>query len=182
MTELVFTRRFSMAHRLLSDRRSKCATPHGHNEYVKIRLRPKAETGPRWGSANATADFSDVKRHWHHFIDHSLDHALQLGADDPLIGYFKAHEPDILPRLLIIKGDPTTEALALALLQKCTAILAQFVPGFSCASLELEETPTNTVCVSATDLVTAPHFGDWCHRADLSLNDLIAVSQFGEWA
>ena len=38
MFSLVFTRRYSMAHRLMADARSKCAVPHGHNELVTVKL------------------------------------------------------------------------------------------------------------------------------------------------
>ena len=167
-----------MAHRLLSERSSKCATPHGHNEFISVTLQSDAPA--HWGGANCQAPFADLKRHWHQFIDQSLDHALQLGANDPLIAYFKAHEPDLLPRLLVIDGDPTTEAVAIALYQKLTAILKAFAPEFRCVRLELEETPTNRILLDQNDLMAAPTtLGAWCHRADLSLNDLIEPSMFG---
>jgi 6-pyruvoyltetrahydropterin/6-carboxytetrahydropterin synthase len=35
---LRFTRRFSMAHRLIAGQSDKCATPHGHNELVTVDL------------------------------------------------------------------------------------------------------------------------------------------------
>jgi 6-pyruvoyltetrahydropterin/6-carboxytetrahydropterin synthase len=167
-----FTRRFSMAHRLRFDRTSKCATPHGHNEFITLSLKPKPETNLGWGQSNYALSFSNLKTDWHRFVDEALDHALQLGHDDPLIDYFKAHEPDILPRLLVIHGDPTTEAVALALYQKAIAILAARVPEVECVRLSLEETPTNKVIITSEDLIGAPHLGDWCLRADLSLNDL----------
>lgn len=182
MTDLIFTRRFSMAHRLLADRSDKCATPHGHNEFVKVTLRPRPDTPAGWGTANQAADFARLKRHWHQFIDKSLDHAFQLGAADPLIGYFRDHEPDLLPRLLILKGDPTTEALAVALYAKCQAILACFCPDFTCVGLDLEETPTNTVRLSPDDGIAPFDLGAWTHRADLSLNDLVPPSVFGDWS
>lgn len=166
-----FTRRFSMAHRLLADRTSKCATPHGHNEYVRVSLKPTA-TRVAWGEANHALSFDALKRDWHGFVDHALDHAFQMGSKDPLIGFFQTHEPDILPRLLIVEGDPTTEAVALALYQKLNAILAAHVPGFECVRFEIEETPTNSVILTPEDLVDAPRLGEWCHRADYSLNDL----------
>ena len=170
-----FKRRFSMAHRLRFDRNSKCMVPHGHNEFVTVSL--KARPGGRgvdWGNANYAASFADLKRHWHGFVDDSLDHAFQLGADDPMIGYFRDHEPELLPRLLVIAGDPTTEAVATALLMKLNALLAVHLPDFECERLDLEETPTNTVVVTTEDAAACPiRLGEWCHRADLSINDLL---------
>ena len=120
-----FKRRFSMAHRLRFDRDSKCATPHGHNEFVCVDLQARAGKAFDWGGANYAENFSNLKRQWHRFVDVSLDHAFQLGHDDPMIGYFRAHEPEILPRLLVIQGDPTTEAAAAALYMKLNAIMAR---------------------------------------------------------
>jgi len=162
-----------MAHRLLADRTSKCATPHGHNEYVRVTLSAKSPGAVKWGQANYARSFDELKRDWHRFVDEALDHAFQLGEDDPLIGFFREHEPDLLPRLLIIPGDPTTEAVALALYHKLNAILAVHAPDFECIRFEIEETPTNTVILTREDITHGPRLADWCHRADLSLNDLL---------
>jgi len=168
-----FKRRFSMAHRLRFERTSKCATPHGHNEFVSVSLQAKTGKTIDWGHANHAASFSSLKAHWHSFVDDSLDHAFQLGADDPMIGYFREHEPDLLPRLLIIAGDPTTEAVATALYMKLNAILATHTPEFECVRLELEETPTNSVVLTQAEVEACPvRLGDWCHRADATINDL----------
>jgi len=176
-----FKRRFSMAHRLRFDHNSKCMTPHGHNEFVVVSLQPKAPATIDWGAANYAASFADLKRHWHDFIDEALDHAFQLGHDDPMIGYFRDHEPELLPRLLVIAGDPTTEAVATALYIKLNAILAAHLPSFECVRFEIEETPTNGVVLTPPDLAACPiRLGDWCHRADLSLNDLLPVDAWGK--
>ena len=63
MAALEFTRRYAMAHRLLADPHSKCATPHGHNEHVQVTLAPAASF--RFGGSNALAAFEDVKTRWH---------------------------------------------------------------------------------------------------------------------
>jgi len=163
-----------MAHRLRFDRNSKCATPHGHNEFVCVSLQARPEArGIDWGGSNYAASFAALKTHWHAFIDNSLDHAFQLGAGDPLISYFQQHEPDIVPRLLVIGGDPTTEAVATALYLKLNAILARHVPDFECVRFEVEETPTNSVVLLPSDVAGPPPLGDWCRRADLSINDLL---------
>lgn len=171
-----FKRRFSMAHRLRFDRDSKCATPHGHNEFVCVDLQAKPGKAFDWGGANYAENFSNLKKQWHRFVDVSLDHAFQLGHDDPMIGYFRVHEPDILPRLLVIQGDPTTEAVAAALYMKLNAIMAVHVPDFECVRLEIEETPTNSVILTPADLAGCTvNLGDWTHRADMSMNDLLPV-------
>ncbi|MFN3808518.1 6-pyruvoyl trahydropterin synthase family protein [Asticcacaulis sp.] len=177
--QIQFTRRFSMAHRLRADRSSKCATPHGHNEFVRVTLKAKSPDTVKWGQSNYAQSFDALKRDWHRFVDDALDHAFQLGADDPLIGFFQAHEPDLLPRLLIIPGDPTTEGVALALYHKLNAILSANVPEFACVRFEIEETPTNTVILTPDDLSHGPRLADWCHRADLSINDLLPPDVWG---
>ena len=177
-----FKRRFSMAHRLRFDAVSKCMTPHGHNEFVAVSLQPKAGArGMDWGNANYAASFADLKRHWHEFIDDALDHAFQLGVDDPMLGYFQEHEPDLLPRLLVIAGDPTTEAVATALYMKLNAILGAHMPEFECVRFEIEETPTNSIVLTQADVAACPiRLGEWCHRADLSLNDLLPVEAWAQ--
>ncbi|ESQ74369.1 6-carboxytetrahydropterin synthase [Asticcacaulis sp. AC402] len=178
-----FKRRFSMAHRLRFDSVSKCMTPHGHNEFVAVSLQPKASAkGMDWGNANYAASFADLKRHWHGFVDDALDHAFQLGADDPMLSYFRDHEPELLPRLLVIRGDPTTEAVATALYMKLNAILARFMPDFECVRFEIEETPTNSIVLTPQDVIACPiRLGEWCHRADLSLNDLMPLESWGKF-
>lgn len=179
-----FKRRFSMAHRLRFDRSSKCMVPHGHNEFVTVALRPKDGSPDRpqgldWGQSNRAESFAALKQHWHAFVDDALDHAFQLGHDDPMIGYFQAHEPELLPRLLIVRGDPTTEAVAAALFMKLDAILARHLPQFECARLELEETPTNTVVIMPEDIAAVPiELGAWCRRADMSINDLLPLESW----
>ena len=167
-----FERRFSMAHRLIADPLSKCATPHGHNEIVVVELATDAR--PDMGGANSVAPFERLKGRWHGWIDHHVDHAFQLAADDPLVDWFRTHEPQRLPRLMLFDGDPTTEALALAFWRKLSAFLRAEAPEFRLASLTLHETPTNAVTL---DEAGARALADWrpaawCERADDSLNDL----------
>ena len=58
---LVFTRRFSMAHRLLAGDSDKCAVPHGHNELVVATLQA---SGPRRldGASNMVEPFERQRR------------------------------------------------------------------------------------------------------------------------
>lgn len=173
MASLVFSRRYAMAHRLLADPQSKCAVPHGHNEIVTVTLDPEARF--RFGGANAAAPFDAVKKRWHGWIDGHVDHALQLGEGDPLIDYFRAREPQHVSRLLIIPGDPTTEALAACFWLKLSAFLTSDQLPFKVSEVRVEETPTNTVLL--TRGVFDPENcglpkGAWPRRADMSINDL----------
>lgn len=172
MAALEFSRRYAMAHRLLADPHSKCAVPHGHNEIVTVRLAPHARF--RFGGANAAAPFDAVKRRWHDWIDGRVDHALMLNAADPLIGYFRAHEPERLPRIMTFPGDPTTEALAACFFLKLSTFLEADALPFSVAEVRVEETPTNCVSVGPEsfdrdDPMLPP--GAWARRADMSIND-----------
>lgn len=172
MVRIEFTRRFSMAHRLLADPASKCATPHGHNEIVRVELR--ARSRPDLGGSNMVAPFERLKSRWHHFIDHSVDHALQLRLDDPLVEFFARHEPQRLSRIMTFAGDPTTEALALALHAKLSAFLREDAPGFVVERVSVEETPTNAVSVHRADIEAmdiAWQAGAWVDRADDTIND-----------
>lgn len=177
MFSLVFTRRYSMAHRLIADADSKCAVPHGHNELVIVRLQA---TTPRRldGRANMVAPFEAAKARWHRWIDEQVDHTFQLSSRDPLIGYFRAHEPGRLRRLLITPGDPSSEMLAACFMAKLNAFLEDDVSGLRCVEVMVEETPTNTVTFSgdpADVLPERPVVGDragWWQRPDDSINDL----------
>lgn len=173
---LVFTRRYSMAHRLLRDRSSKCAIPHGHNEIVTARL-ASTVSDRLDGRGNMVAPFEAAKRHWHAWIDDRVDHALQLSGGDPLIGYFREREPDMLDRLLIMPGDPTTELLAACFMAKLNAFLADDGGRLRCVELTIEETPTNAVVftgdpVDALPDVACGNRAPWWYRADMSINDL----------
>lgn len=173
MAILEFTRRFAMAHRLLADPLDKCATPHGHNELVTVKLAPLAAL--TLGADNRLAHFSTVKASWHGWIDAAVDHAFQVNAADPLIAFFREHEPERLARLMVFPGDPTTEALATAFALKCGSFLkAQGLP-YAVAEVRVEETPTNAVTVTADHLdALARAFGplSWPRRADRSISDL----------
>jgi 6-pyruvoyltetrahydropterin/6-carboxytetrahydropterin synthase len=172
MAILEFTRRYAMAHRLLADPEDRCATPHGHNEFVTVRFAPSAPIA--WGGDNRLAHFSAVKAHWRRWIDEAVDHAFQVNAADPLIGFFRAHEPARLPRLMVFPGDPTTEALCAAVFLKSAAFLRAAGLPFTVAEVRVEETPTNAVVLPAALFdPTAAGFapGSWARRADLSIND-----------
>ncbi len=173
MAALEFTRRYAMAHRLLATQSPKCAIPHGHNEFVTVRLEPL--TPFRFGGTNSTAPFELVKRRWHQWIDESVDHSLHLGEDDPLIAYFREREPQRLSQIMTFQGDPTTEALAACFWLKLSVFVKDDALPFSVREVRIEETPTNTVVVTAETFDPAGcglRVGAWPRRADMSINDL----------
>ena len=172
MAALEFTRRYAMAHRLLSDPGSKCAVPHGHNEIVSVRLTPHARF--RFGGSNMQAPFERVKGRWKSWIDDVVDHALMLGEADPLIGYFRANEPARLKRIMTFPGDPTTEALCASYFLKLQAFLKTDELPFDVAEIRVEETPTNAVIVTAALFDPAAcglAEAAWPRRPDMSMND-----------
>ncbi|MGE3304065.1 MAG: 6-pyruvoyl tetrahydropterin synthase family protein [Hyphomonadaceae bacterium] len=172
MPALEFSRRYAMAHRLRADPASRCATPHGHNETVVVRLKP---TGLfRFSGANMDAPFDRAKGRWRAWIDEQVDHCLMLDEADPLLGYFRAHEPERLSRIMAFPGDPTTEALAACFFLKCAAFLAADDLPFSVEEVRVAETPTNTVVMHAAHFDPAAcglPDGAWPRRADMSIND-----------
>jgi len=172
MAALEFTRRYAMAHRLLATDSPKCAIPHGHNEFVTVRLEPLAKF--RFSETNWAAPFERVKRRWHAWIDEHVDHALHLGENDPLIGYFREREPARLKQIMTFQGDPTTEALAACFFLKLSAFVAADGLPFRVGEVRIEETPTNTVALSRTQFDPAScglRAGVWPWRADMSIND-----------
>ena len=175
---LQFERRFSMAHRLLSGHSSKCAIPHGHNEFVRISLM-SLENAPLNHNDNMVTDFASAKSKWHQFIDEQLDHSFQVRNDDPLIQYFLTNEPHQIKRLVITPGDPTTEMLCACLMSKLDHILIAQQSTLRCEQIALEETPTNTVILSGQKAY-APHLpqgNHWWNRGDLTINDLACVDR-----
>lgn len=172
MFSLVFSRRFAMAHRLLSGASPKCAMPHGHNEIVTVKL---VATGPEPldGGVNMVLPFERAKATWHRWIDEHVDHSLHLRADDPLIDWFAEREPERLARILVTQGDPTTEMLACCMMSKLGQFLAADGGRLRCAEIRIEETPTNAVTFDGDPLTMLPHSATltWWQRADMSIND-----------
>jgi 6-pyruvoyltetrahydropterin/6-carboxytetrahydropterin synthase len=183
---LRFTRRFSMAHRLIAGQSEKCATPHGHNELVTVDLvakplgrpgqrptellgrpgqRPTEHPTPLDGGANMVAEFARAKGRWHRFVDDHLDHALQLSEHDPLLAIADAQFDGW--RLVITPGDPTTELLAALLAAKCQCFLDADTTHLRVARVTIEETPTNSVVFEGDPRDVLPARDDaWWWRAD----------------
>jgi len=163
---LRFRRRFSMAHRLTSGAASKCATPHGHDEYVTVELvarRPSTLDG----EANMVAEFGKAKGRWHRFVDERLDHGLQLSASDPLLAIARKRFPEW--RLIVTPGDPTTELMTALLAAKCQAILDDELEGaLRVRRVVLDETPTNAVAFEGDPREVLPPGDGWWWRPDES--------------
>lgn len=161
-----------MAHRLRDKEHTKCAIPHGHNEFVQVRL-SALETVSLDGEGNMVLPFARLKKRWHAFVDDYLDHSLHLGLNDPLIDYFKDKEPERLSQVLVTPGDPTTEMLCFVLASKCQAYLTAENLPFKLQELSVEETPTNKVYYKPSDRVQLiPDCTDWWfNRPDNSIND-----------
>ncbi|MCH2176140.1 MAG: 6-carboxytetrahydropterin synthase [Lentisphaeria bacterium] len=174
MLELIFRRRYSMAHRLISGCSPKCATPHGHNEYVEVVIRPK-DLKPLDQNANMVEVFEKAKKRWHQWIDNMVDHAFQLNDTDPIITFFKEQETEKLNRIMITPGDPTTEMLSVLFMAKLTAFLEDAGGKLYVESIKIEETPTNTTRITGRDCWKrhlSEEIQHWWNRADDSINDL----------
>ncbi|MBO6933859.1 MAG: 6-carboxytetrahydropterin synthase [Deltaproteobacteria bacterium] len=163
---LRFRRRFSMAHRLTSGAAAKCATPHGHDEYVTVEL-VSAEPRALDGDANMLVEFGRAKSRWHRFVDERLDHGFQLSTTDPLLAIAKERFGEW--RLIVTPGDPTTELMAALLAAKCQAILDDELDGaLRVRRLTLQETPTNSVVFEGDPREVLPAGDGWWWRADES--------------
>lgn len=172
MFSLVFTRRYAMAHRLIAGASQKCATPHGHNEFVTVKLQATAPSLLD-GHVNMVEPFERAKANWHRWIDDHVDHAFQLSDRDPLLDWFAAHEPQRRARLLVTPGDPTTEMLACCMMAKLNTMLLADGGRLVCVEIRIEETPTNSVTFEGDPLPMLPQRADaWWQRADMSINDL----------
>lgn len=171
---LVFSRRFSMGHRLIGGGSESCALPHGHNETVTVRLEA-AHPVRLDGAANMVLPFRQAKASWHRWIDEKLDHALQLGEDDPLLAWFEFNEPDRACRILVTPGDPTTELMACLMMAKLGAFLQADGGLLRCVEIRLEETPTNCVLFDGDPLAMLPAPRPaaqcWWNRPDMSISD-----------
>lgn len=174
---LRFQRRYSMAHRLVSGEAPNCRVPHGHDEVVEVEI-AHGENGPLDAETNMLVEFSRIKGRWFGWIDGAVDHSFHLGEADPLVEYFRESEVDLLPRLLLTPGDPTTEIRAACFARKLGAFLAEENPGFACLRLSIRETPTNSVdfypAAEPEGLLAETSPAHWWNRADNSINDLAA--------
>lgn len=93
-----------MGHRLIAGCSDRCAIPHGHNEYVSVTLGAglnNPQAAQLDGHANMLLPFAEAKGRWHRFIDERMDHAFQLGENDPLLAWFAENEPSRMDRIVV---------------------------------------------------------------------------------
>ena len=169
---LRFSRRYSMGHRLISGAAPNCRVPHGHDEIVTVDVVHVSNLGLD-ADTNMLAEFDRVKRRWFQWIDKFVDHSFHIGDQDPLLGYFRENEADLLPRLLVTPGDPTTEIRAACFKAKLAAFLEADEPNFRCDRLIIQETTANAVEIRTQHLDRILPAGDhWWLRADNSINSI----------
>jgi len=172
---LRFSRRYAMGHRLISGAAPNCRVPHGHDEVVTVDI---ASTSNRVldPETNMLVEFEYAKGRWFEWIDKSVDHTFHISDRDPLIDFFRSSEPEMLARLLVTPGDPTTELRAACYFAKLTAFLDADDRGLICTRVLLQETPTNAVEFNGSSTERFLPHGDayWWHRADSTINDLAA--------
>lgn len=176
MFQLIFRRRFSMAHRLISGLSPKCSIPHGHNEYVEVTLAAKKEKMLD-GLVNMVELFETAKKRWHRFVDEKVDHSFQLSDKDPLLIFFQQNEPERLKKILVMPGDPTTEMLCACFMSKIQHFLDETANNLVCLGVKIEETPTNSVFLTGVRAyekylpLKQSEKKSWWERPDFSIND-----------
>ncbi len=170
---LRFSRRYAMAHRLTSGAAPNCRVPHGHDEVVTVDIASTTGAGLD-PETNMLVEFEKAKGRWFEWIDSAVDHSFHLGDADPLIEYFRQNEPELLPKLLVTPGDPTTEIRAACYRAKLTALLDADGHGLICNRLQIQETPTNAVEISGGEIrgLLDPGEAHWWNRPDLTIGDL----------
>ena len=169
---LRFSRRYSMGHRLTSGAAPNCRVPHGHDEIVTVDI-VHVDNGGLDPETNMLAEFDRVKRRWFQWIDRAVDHSFHISHADPLLGFFQQHEPELVKKLLVTPGDPTTEIRAACFKSKLSSFLAEDEPNFACDRLIIQETPANAVeIISNTFSKILPGGDHWWARADETINDL----------
>ena len=170
---LRFSRRYSMGHRLISGAAPNCKIPHGHDEIVTVEI-ASHKNRKLDADTNMLVEFEEAKGLWFDWIDGSVDHSFHVSSKDPIIRYFKENEPDLLSRLLITPGDPTTEIRSACYYAKLSSFLKTKEEDLICVGLQVQETPTNAVKFNCADIAKfLPSGADhWWNRSDLSINDL----------
>ena len=93
---------FCYGHRLLNYA-GKCRFLHGHNGKVEIELSSES-----LDSCGMVRDFDDIKQTIQKWIDSTLDHAMLLHKDDPLLPLLHGHKQ----HLFVMEENPTAEAIS----------------------------------------------------------------------
>lgn len=102
MYSVTKTIHFCYGHRLLNYA-GKCRHLHGHNGKVEIEL-----SGWRLDRRGMVRDFEEIKRTIQRWIDTTLDHAMLLRRDDPLVPTLRRRRE----RYVLLETNPTAEVIA----------------------------------------------------------------------
>lgn len=173
--KIEFTRRWEGAHRFIEGdtRGTLCSQPHGHSWHVI------AEVGVFTDfcldqEINTIIPFASVKKVWHGWIDHVIDHSLMLNAHDPLLEFMLKDNPG--GRYVVMPGDPTTEIVCITFMSKLNAFLLDIRADLYCEKITIKETPTNSISFKGDPAVHLPGAKDtrifWWNRADMTSHDL----------
>lgn len=115
MTFLVVKHNIEVAHRLFELEGDKCQQIHGHSMWIEMRLH---------GHVNSKGileglSFGDIKKQFRGYLDSTFDHHLLLNKNDPWAKdldpeqrYDGSAKPMLLPGLVTLPGDPSTENIA----------------------------------------------------------------------
>ena len=115
------------AHRL-KDHPGLCKNIHGHTYRIDVTF-----SGPE-NEQGMVKDFGEIKKDVGDFIDMTLDHALVLQHDDPLVAVFKDSKDIIELKLRVMDLPPTAETFA--------RMIAQEFSHRGCIQVRVWETPT----------------------------------------
>ena len=109
---------------MLSKHPDKCRFPHGHTRRVEFVL--EADSLDENGMV---CDFKIIKEAVGSYID-SFDHAICMNTTDPMYETFKTAYGE---RVIGFEStEPTTEVLAKAFFDRCTASLREYASSSTC--------------------------------------------------
>lgn len=119
MSFITVRHNIEVAHRLY-ELKGKCEQIHGHSMWIELKIHGHLDShGVLEG-----LEFGKVKELFRDFLDKRYDHQLLLNKNDPWSGlhltatpnndgnYVVGDNPERLPGLVVVPGDPTTENIA----------------------------------------------------------------------
>ncbi len=145
-----FTRKFETAHRFLNSCEDSCMSPHGHTWWVTWKYKIPNPIDKKTGFF---LPYSDLKSNFTELLKNSIDHAILLNEDDPLVEDLLKVHPKC--RMVLFPCDPTTEALAYQFLKHIIAYAWEYATEDWEYAIKIQETPVNAVEI---DFVTKENF------------------------
>ncbi len=148
MIQIELRYKFESAHRLSTPTTPrKCQSIHGHSFYVTVCIQ-----GEKLDADGMLVEFGSFKSALNRWIDANADHTLFLRDGDPVADAIHAAVPDM--RIRLFDGNPTTEAIAKWIYERCVGILHEElnVPAShaTIAHVHIQETCTNAVRYSGS--------------------------------